>query len=320
MFDTILIANRGEIACRVIKTARRMGLRTVAVYSEADANARHVRMADEAHLIGPAAARESYLVGEKLIAVAKKTGAGAIHPGYGFLSENAGFAEACAANDIIFIGPPAKAITAMGLKDAAKAIMVDAGVPVVLDAKRGDIGISATHYAEAVRRMGADAVTVNAYLGPSTVLPYLEAGLGVFVLVRTSNPDSDEVQSQKLASGESVAQSMAGIVRTIGAGFGGASGMSDAGAVVGLTKSADGMKLRELMPEQVFLVPGYGAQGGGVSDLKPLLSSNTDLPGRGVLVNASRSVIYAEPSANESWQDAVARAAKAMHADLASVM
>ncbi len=196
----------------------------------------------------------------------------------------------------------------------------DAGVPVVLDAKRGDIGISATHYTEAVRRMGADAVTVNAYLGPSTVLPYLEAGLGVFVLVRTSNPDSDEVQSQKLASGESVAQSMAGIVRTIGKGFGGASGMSDAGAVVGLTKFADGRKLRELMPEQVFLVPGYGAQGGGASDLKPLLTTNTELPGRGVLVNASRSVIYAEPSANESWQDAVARAAKAMHADLASVM
>ena len=131
MFDTILIANRGEIACRVIKTARRMGLRTVAVYSEADTNARHVRMADEAHLIGPAAARESYLVGEKLIQVAKKTGAGAIHPGYGFLSENAGFAESCAKNDIIFIGPPARAITAMGLKDAAKAIMIDAGVPVV---------------------------------------------------------------------------------------------------------------------------------------------------------------------------------------------
>lgn len=196
----------------------------------------------------------------------------------------------------------------------------DSGVPVVLDAKRGDIGISATHYAEAVRQMGADAVTVNAYLGPSTVLPYLEAGLGVFVLVRTSNPDSDEVQSQKLASGESVAESMSGLVRTIGTGFGGASGMSDAGAVVGLTKSADGKKLRELMPEQVFLVPGYGSQGGGASDLKPLLTTNTKLPGRGVLVNASRSVIYAESKANESWQDAVARAAKAMHADLAAVM
>ncbi|RMF10325.1 MAG: acetyl/propionyl/methylcrotonyl-CoA carboxylase subunit alpha [Alphaproteobacteria bacterium] len=131
MFDTILIANRGEIACRVIKTARAMGIRTVAVYSEADANARHVRLADEAHLIGPAPARESYLRGDRLIAVAKRTGAKAIHPGYGFLSENAGFAEACAANDIVFIGPPVEAIRSMGLKDAAKAIMEQAGVPVV---------------------------------------------------------------------------------------------------------------------------------------------------------------------------------------------
>ncbi len=194
------------------------------------------------------------------------------------------------------------------------------GVPVVLDAKRGDIGISATHYAEAVRAIGADAVTVNAYLGPSTVLPYLEAGLGVFVLVRTSNPDSDEVQSQELKSGESVAEHMARLVRTIGSGFVSQSGVSAAGAVVGLTKSADGARLRELMPEQVFLVPGYGAQGGGASDLKALLSSDAQIPGRGVLVNASRSVIYAEARGNESWQDAVAREAMAMHADLKSVL
>ncbi|MCA9274197.1 MAG: orotidine-5'-phosphate decarboxylase [Phycisphaerales bacterium] len=194
------------------------------------------------------------------------------------------------------------------------------GVPVVLDAKRGDIGISATHYAEAVRALGADAVTVNAYLGPSTVMPYLEAGLGVFVLVRTSNPDSDEVQSQKLKSGETVAERMAGLVRTLGSSHVTPTGMSDAGAVIGLTKSADGARLRELMPEQVFLVPGYGAQGGGASDLKPLLSSNTELPGRGVLVNASRSVIYAPTQANESWQDAVARAARDMTSDLKSVL
>ena len=196
----------------------------------------------------------------------------------------------------------------------------NAGVPVVLDAKRGDIGISATHYGEAVRAIGADAVTVNAYLGPSTVLPYLEAGLGVFVLVRTSNPDSNELQSARLESGETVAERMAGIVRTIGSGFLSKSGMSAAGAVVGLTKTADGARLRELMPEQVFLVPGYGAQGGGAADLKPLLTSSADVPGRGVLVNASRSVIYAPARGNESWQDAVAREAKAMHADLASVL
>ncbi len=131
MFDKILIANRGEIACRVIRTAREMGVRTVAVYSEADARARHVLMADEACLIGPAAVAESYLRAEKIIEVARKAGAQAIHPGYGFLSENAAFAEACADAGIVFIGPPPAAIRAMGLKDAAKAIMEKAGVPVV---------------------------------------------------------------------------------------------------------------------------------------------------------------------------------------------
>ncbi len=130
MFSKILIANRGEIACRVIKTARRMGIATVAVYSEADAGARHVRMADEALLIGPAAARESYLVAEKILEAARVTGAEAIHPGYGFLSENADFADACAAAGIAFIGPPASAIRAMGSKSAAKALMGEAGVPL----------------------------------------------------------------------------------------------------------------------------------------------------------------------------------------------
>ncbi|MFZ2869393.1 acetyl-CoA carboxylase biotin carboxylase subunit, partial [Zavarzinia sp.] len=130
MFDTILIANRGEIACRVIRTARRMGLRTIAVYSEADAKARHVRLADEAVLIGPAAARESYLVADKILAAAKATGAQAIHPGYGFLSENADFAEACAEAGITFIGPPPSAIRAMGSKSAAKSLMETAGIPL----------------------------------------------------------------------------------------------------------------------------------------------------------------------------------------------
>ncbi|WP_313950252.1 acetyl/propionyl/methylcrotonyl-CoA carboxylase subunit alpha [Accumulibacter sp.] len=130
MFTKILIANRGEIACRVIKTARRMGVRTVAVYSEADANARHVRLADEAVCIGPAAARESYLVGERILDAARRTGAQAIHPGYGFLSENDHFADACANAGIVFIGPPADAIRSMGSKSAAKAIMSAAGVPV----------------------------------------------------------------------------------------------------------------------------------------------------------------------------------------------
>ena len=130
MFTKILIANRGEIACRVIKTARKMGIATVAVYSDADADARHVRLADEAVRIGPAAARESYLVGANVIAAAKATGAQAVHPGYGFLSENAAFADECAEAGIVFIGPPAAAIRAMGSKSAAKQLMEKAGVPL----------------------------------------------------------------------------------------------------------------------------------------------------------------------------------------------
>jgi len=131
MFTKILIANRGEIACRVAATARRMGIKTVAVYSEADAGAKHVAGCDEAVLIGPAAAKESYLRGDKIIAVALATGAQAIHPGYGFLSENADFADACAQAGLVFIGPPAAAMRAMGSKSAAKSLMEKARVPLV---------------------------------------------------------------------------------------------------------------------------------------------------------------------------------------------
>ncbi|WP_206484041.1 acetyl/propionyl/methylcrotonyl-CoA carboxylase subunit alpha [Thalassotalea sp. G2M2-11] len=131
MFSKILIANRGEIACRVIKTARRMGILTVAVYSDADENSLHVNMADEAIYLGPSPSRESYLQAEKVIAAAKKTGAQAIHPGYGFLSENAEFCRLCAEENIIFIGPPVGAIEAMGSKSAAKSIMEKAQVPLV---------------------------------------------------------------------------------------------------------------------------------------------------------------------------------------------
>ena len=130
MFTKILIANRGEIACRVIDTCRRLGIATVAVYSDADRNARHVRLADEAIAIGPAPAAQSYLRAEVILDVARRTGAQAIHPGYGFLSENASFAEACAAAGVVFIGPPASAIRAMGDKSAAKALMQQAGVPL----------------------------------------------------------------------------------------------------------------------------------------------------------------------------------------------
>jgi len=131
VFDKILIANRGEIACRVIRTARRLGIRTVAVYSEADADAQHVRQADEAHPIGGPRPQDSYLRGDAIIEVAKRTGAQAIHPGYGFLSENADFADAVAAAGIAFIGPPGASMRKMGSKAGAKELMQAAGVPVV---------------------------------------------------------------------------------------------------------------------------------------------------------------------------------------------
>lgn len=131
MFNKILIANRGEIACRVIKTAKALGIATVAVYSDADANARFVKLADEAYRLGPAPAAESYLRADLILAIARQSGAQAVHPGYGFLSENEDFAAACEAAGIAFIGPPASAIAAMGSKSAAKALMEKAGVPLV---------------------------------------------------------------------------------------------------------------------------------------------------------------------------------------------
>jgi 3-methylcrotonyl-CoA carboxylase alpha subunit len=131
LFESVLIANRGEIACRIIRTARRLGIRTIAIFSEADRGALFARLADEAHEIGPAPARESYLAGDRIIALAERVGARCVHPGYGFLSENAEFAEGCAKAGLVFVGPPPSAIRAMGLKNAAKALMQKAGVPVV---------------------------------------------------------------------------------------------------------------------------------------------------------------------------------------------
>jgi 3-methylcrotonyl-CoA carboxylase alpha subunit len=130
MISSLLIANRGEIACRIIRTARRLGIRTIAVYSDADAHALHVAQADEAVHIGPSPARESYLVADRIIAAARTTGADAIHPGYGFLSENAAFAQSVIDAGLIWVGPSPASITAMGLKDAAKNLMAEAGVRV----------------------------------------------------------------------------------------------------------------------------------------------------------------------------------------------
>ena len=130
MIESLLIANRGEIARRIIRTARTLGIRTIAVHSDVDAGMPFVREADDALCIGPAPARESYLVQSKILDAARATGAEAIHPGYGFLSENADFAEAVEAAGLVWVGAPASSIRAMGLKDAAKKLMVAAGVPV----------------------------------------------------------------------------------------------------------------------------------------------------------------------------------------------
>ena len=131
LFDKILIANRGEIACRVIRTCKKLGVKTVAVYSDADKEAEHVKMADEAVYIGSSPSSESYLRSDRIIDACLRTGAAAVHPGYGFLSENLDFCQQCIDNDIVFIGPPPNAIRSMGSKSESKNIMINAGVPVV---------------------------------------------------------------------------------------------------------------------------------------------------------------------------------------------
>ncbi len=185
-----------------------------------------------------------------------------------------------------------------------------AGVPVIYDAKRGDIGSTAEHYAAAAVRLGVDAITVNAYMGPSTIEPYLEAGLGVFALVRTSNPDSDRVQSVEIDGHLTVAEHVARVIYEAGDKHRNGGRMSNLGAVVGLTKFREAFSLRRLMPWQMFLVPGYGAQGGSLDDLGMVLWDSAG-PGKGVLVNASRSIIYS---------DDIADAARRMHEDLRRVV
>ncbi|HCT45776.1 MAG: orotidine-5'-phosphate decarboxylase [Phycisphaerae bacterium] len=186
----------------------------------------------------------------------------------------------------------------------------DLGLVVILDAKRGDIGSSAQHYAKGAADMGAHFITVSPYMGPSTIEPFLDAGLGVFALARTSNPDSDEVQLQQLADGRHVVHAISSMIAKMGSTQTGSSGLSALGAVVGATKAGDEMgKLRELMPDQMFLVPGVGAQGGTVEDVRPMCRLDASSAGQlGVIVNASRSVLY--PQANtERWQDGVHQAA-----------
>ena len=183
---------------------------------------------------------------------------------------------------------------------------VDAGFETILDAKRGDIGISATHYAAAAAATGAHWVTLNGYLGEDGVIPFLEAGLGVFVLVRTSNPSGDEIQSPACGDG-TVASLVARMVDRLGGDV--ADGdLASAGAVVGATKPESAAALRQVMPRAPFLLPGYGAQGGGAEGVRAALDEH----GGGVVVTASRSIIHAWTDATGLWTAAVSDAAAKM--------
>ncbi|MEO0482085.1 MAG: orotidine-5'-phosphate decarboxylase [Planctomycetota bacterium] len=208
------------------------------------------------------------------------------------------------------------------------------GLIVIYDAKRGDIGISARHYAEAAKNLGADAITASPYLGPETIEPYLETGLGVFVLVRTSNPGSAPVQTPALMDGRGVAHHIARIVSRLGQDHRDDTlGLSGVGAVVGATQSSEGAALRAVMPDQVFLIPGFGAQGGTADDIRAMLRPDrTGAADAGVLVTASRSIIYPNPDSgvepkkqvqNETaggWQQAIADAAERMRDEIAAAV
>lgn len=196
------------------------------------------------------------------------------------------------------------------------------GFETILDFKRGDIGVSAEHYAAAARgQLAADWTTVNSYLGMDGIQPFLQAGPaarghGAFALVRTSNASGDAIQALRLQDGRTVAEAVADIVAAAGAGWVGERGYSDLGAVVGATKRADAAALRARMPQQVFLVPGYGAQGGGVDDVLPCFNAG----GHGALITASRSVIYAATPVDRDWQGQVRRAAETLHSEIARAL
>lgn len=188
------------------------------------------------------------------------------------------------------------------------------GFVVIWDCKRGDIAATGAHYAAAATRLGAHAVTASPYMGDSALTPFLDAGLGVFALVRTSNPDSDAVQSCLLNDGRTVAQMIADRVAALGSTHMGSRGLSNLGAVVGATKAGEALALRRRMPDQVFLVPGYGAQGGAAADVRDMLRPD----GRGVLVTASRSILY--PPGDQPWRERVRAAAQRFAAEIAAVV
>jgi orotidine-5'-phosphate decarboxylase len=191
------------------------------------------------------------------------------------------------------------------------------GLVIVYDAKRGDIGTTSAHYAAGAKRLGAHAITANGYLGRSGLTPFLDAGLGLFVLVRTSNPDSDEIQSTPLSDGRSVGAMLADVVASLGASHHAECGLSNVGAVVGATKSGEARALRERMPNQIFLIPGYGAQGGTAQDIRDMRRPGQPPHLAGVLVTASRSVIYAADEGGRSWSDAVSSAARRFATEIA---
>ncbi len=181
---------------------------------------------------------------------------------------------------------------------------VESDLIVILDAKRGDIGISASHYAAGAAATGAHWITLNGYLGEDGVIPFLDAGLGVFVLVRTSNPSGDEIQSPCCGDG-TVAGLVGSMVGRLGESRRGANGLSSVGAVVGATKPEAAAELRKTMPDAPFLLPGYGAQGGGADGVRAAL----DQRGGGVLVTASRSIIHAFVDRPGDWRRCVKDAA-----------
>ncbi|MCH2133301.1 MAG: orotidine-5'-phosphate decarboxylase [Phycisphaerales bacterium] len=185
----------------------------------------------------------------------------------------------------------------------------------ILDAKRGDIGISAAHYAAAATACGSDWVTINGWLGEDGIAPFLDGGIGAFVLVRTSNPSGETIQNQSLVDGRTVAESMGDLVTSMGADHVGEHGYSTLGAVIGATHPAELEGFRSRLPGTIFLLPGYGAQGGTAEDLASCFDDN----GLGALVTASRSVIYAGEGGSGGWTDAVRQAATELADDVGTV-
>lgn len=197
-----------------------------------------------------------------------------------------------------------------------------AGLIVVGDAKRGDIGTSSAHYAAGLlaEPHGCDSLTVNGYLGGDGVEPFQQVaaaqGKGLFVLVRTSNPGGDAIQSLPLADGRTVSEAVGDVVAELGSSCIGDSGYSNVGMVVGATKPEDAAKLRERYPQQLFLVPGFGAQGGGAEDVRACFKSD----GTGALITASRSVIYAFEQRDQSWSETIFASASELVRQIAAIL